>query len=303
MSTFRFSMAIGITLTLLFALAGEGCTQRVNRAKTKGNRVVGVTTRQGKRVNLYKGSHALLVGVSKYNAGWPSLESIPGEMDFLEAALKRKGFSVTRVDDPNALRMKAAFNDFIKKHGYKPENQLLFFFSGHGYTRTTRGRRKVYLVPADAPNPRQNLLGFIRKALTMSQMQTWAREIKAKHALFLFDCCFLGTIFKTKGLPVPRHITDKTSKPVRQFITAGSAGEQVPAQSIFLPIFIRAIEGEGDVNGDGYVTGTELGQHLRQMVRRFNIGQTPQYGVIRDPDLNDGDFVFQLKLSSLSPKK
>ncbi|MEE8435894.1 MAG: formylglycine-generating enzyme family protein, partial [bacterium] len=124
---------------------------------------------------------------------------------------------------------------------------------------------------------------------------TWAREIEAKHALFLFDSCFSGTIFKTRALPVPRHISDKTAKPVRQFITAGSAGEEVPAESVFLPSFIRAIEGEGDLNRDGYVTGTELGQFLHERVLGYDLGQTPQYGKIRDPALDEGDFVFPLK--------
>ena len=174
----RFSMAVGMTLFLsvalplgvFFAAAGEGLAQRGEQAKNRGIRVVGVTTRQGKRVELYQGSHALLVGVSKYTAGWPSLESIPGEMDRLEAALKRQGFSVTRVDDPNSSQMEAAFKDFINQYGYGLDNRLLFFYSGHGFTRTTRGRRKGYLVPADAPNPHQDLRGFNRKALTMSQV-------------------------------------------------------------------------------------------------------------------------------------
>ncbi|MCH8888766.1 MAG: hypothetical protein IIC13_19500, partial [SAR324 cluster bacterium] len=108
----------------------------------------------------------------------------------------------------------------------------------------------------------------------------------------LFDSCFSGTIFRARALPVPRYITNKTAKPVRQFITAGSAGEEVPAKSVFLPSFIRAIEGEGDTNRDGYVTGSELGAFLNQRVLSYDTGQTPQYGKIRDPDLDEGDFVF-----------
>ena len=263
-------------------------------AQTRGISVVPVTTRQGQRVELYKGSHALLVGVSDYTAGWPDLESIPGELDQLQNALARQGFSVTRVKNPDSRGIKRAFEDFIDKYGYDQENRLLFFYSGHGYTRKLGRRQKGYLVPADAPNPNKDEKGFARKALTMSQVQTWAREIEAKHALFLFDSCFSGTVFKSRALPTPRHISDKTTRPVRQFITAGSAGEEVPANSVFLPSFIRAIEGEGDINGDGYVTGTELGQFLHEKVLGYNAGQTPQYGKIQDPALDEGDFVFPL---------
>ena len=278
------------------ALSGELSAQ-----DTRGLRVVQVTTRRGKRVDLYKGSYALLIGVSDYTAGWPDLESIPGELDRLEAALRRKGFSVTRVRNPNARQLRRAFDDFIDAHGFDPENRLLFFYSGHGYTRTTGGRRKGYLVPTDAPNPNRDLKNFNRRALTMTYVLAMARRIEAKHALFLFDSCFSGTIFRARALPVPRYITNKTAKPVRQFITAGSAGEEVPAKSVFLPSFIRAIEGEGDTNRDGYVTGSELGEFLNQRVLSYDTGQTPQYGKIRDPDLDEGDFVFLAPMDERVP--
>ncbi len=116
--------------------------------------------------------------------------------------------------------------------------------------------------------------------------------------MFLFDSCFSGTIFKTKALPKhPPHISHITSRPVRQFISAGSAGEEVPAKSVFTPLVIRALEGSGDVDGDGYVTGTEMGMYLHKEVLRYDTGQHPQYGKIRDPDLDEGDFVFLLASS------
>jgi uncharacterized caspase-like protein len=129
----------------------------------------------------------------------------------------------------------------------------------------------------------------------MAQVLTWAREIEAKHVIFIFDSCFSGTVFKSKALPqVPPHISEITARPVRQFITAGSAGEEVPAKSIFLPSFVRALQGEADITGDGYVTGTELGMYLHDKVIGYRTGQTPQYGKIRDPDLDEGEFVFNL---------
>ena len=59
-------------------------------AQTKGLGVVGVTTQAGRQVELYKGSHALLIGVSDYTAGWPDLEAIPDELDKLQVALERQ---------------------------------------------------------------------------------------------------------------------------------------------------------------------------------------------------------------------
>ncbi len=274
-------------------------------AETKGIKVA-VKDASGRQVGLYKGSYALLIGISDYTAGWPRLESVPFEINKVEAALKERGFHVVKVMNPTSDELYEAFEDFIDAYGYDEGNRLLFFFSGHGHTRK-RGK-KGYLVPADAPDPRYDEKGFARKAMGMNQILTWSRNIEAKHALFLFDSCFSGTIFKARALPqIPPDISDVTSRPVRQFISAGSAGEEVPASSVFTPSFIRALNGEGDLDKDGYITGTEMGMYLHKKVLSYKKGQTPQYGKIKDPDLDEGDFVFALpeaaKSSSSKPQE
>jgi len=267
----------------------------------KGIKVV-IKDTSGRKVGLYKGSHALVIGVSDYTAGWPKLEMVPGEIDQVEAALKSQGFHVVKVMDPTSDQLNEAFEGFIDQYGLDENNRLLFFFSGHGHSR--KGGSRGYLVPTDAPDPRYDDKGFVRKAIGMNRVITWSREIEAKHALFLFDSCFSGTVFKAKALPkIPPHISDVTSRPVRQFVSAGSAGEEVPAKSVFTPSFIRALEGEGDLDRDGYVTGTELGMYLHKKVLSYNTGQHPQYGKIKDPDLDEGDFVFSLANSDTTITK
>ncbi len=115
------------------------------------------------------------------------------------------------------------FEKFINDYGFDKNNRLLFFYSGHGHTRTDEwDNEKGYLVPTDAPNPHFDEKCFLQKALEMNQILTWARRIEAKHALFLFDSCFSGTVFKAKALPkVPRQISKAAKLPVRQFITCG----------------------------------------------------------------------------------
>ena len=77
------------------------------------------------------------------------------------------------------------------------------------------------------------------------------------------------------------------------FITAGSANQEVPAKSVFVPSLLRALQGEADRSPrDGYVSGSELGEYLLEKVPYYNPSQTPQYGKIRDPELDMGDFVF-----------
>ncbi len=275
--------------TMIFGLLL--CFFSTVHAETRGLNVVPIKDALGKTVGLYKESHALVLGVADYSAGWPKLPSVVEETKQIEQALTSKGFSVTRVLNPDDDELENAFKIFIEEYGYDRNNRLLFFFSGHGYSR--KQGAKGYLVPTNAPDPRKDEKGFLRKALPMNQVLAWCRQIEAKHVMFLFDSCFSGTIFKTKALPeIPPHISEITSRPVRQFITAGDAGEEVPAKSVFAKSFIRGLQGEADMSKDGYITGSELGMYLRDKVLYYQSGQTPQYGKIRDPDLDEGDFVF-----------
>ena len=179
------------------------------------------------------------------------------EANDVRAAFERQGFRVTMVGNPNGEKLRGSIKTFIDNYGYESSNRLVIFFAGHGHTRQST---KGYLVPADAPDPTLDESGFLRSALPMRQLVTWAELMDAEHALFVFDSCFSGTIFKQRSSSDARdaYIRDVMDKPVRQFLKAGDADELVPAKSIFTPLFIRALEGEADLVKDGYVTGWEL---------------------------------------------
>lgn len=248
----------------------------------------------GQVTELYRGSYALLVGVDEYQyrAAWGPLESIPAELENLETALKAQGFqSIQKVLNPTGIELRRAVEDFIGRYGYDDENRLVFFFAGHGHTLDDGARG--YFVPKDAPDPERNEAGFRRVALSMQQVATWAEDMTARHALFAFDSCFSGTIFRTRELLVPQRIGAATAQPVRQFLSAGGAGEPVPAQSVFTPVVVRALSGAADLDGDGFVTGTELGNFVQREVIEYRTGQTPQFGKIRDVRFDQGDIVFQ----------
>jgi Caspase domain len=243
----------------------------------------------------YEESHALLISAGAYRQ-WPRLTEVASEIDEVADALRHRGFSVAILEDPDAEQLRDGVKSFIDRYGYRPDNRLLLFFSGHGHTRNQRG----YIVPVNAPNPVLDEPGFLSTAIPMLEVMTWARRIEAKHALFVFDSCFAGTLFETRALPDPTdaYVRSSSSRPVRQFITAGDAGQEVPARSIFTPLFIRGIDGDADFTRDGYVTASELGVYLSQRVPDYGTGQTPQYGKIRDPDLDEGDFVFEVRPGS-----
>jgi Tfp pilus assembly protein PilF len=254
-----------------------------------------VKAEDGKSIKLYDKSYALVIGVSEYATGWPKLPGVKQDIEAVTRALEKQGFQVTLVRNPNSMQLDKAFKEFIDTYGLGTENRLLFYFAGHGHTiKQSYGEEIGYIVPLDAPNPNTDRAGFMRKAMDMQSMEGYARRIQSKHALFLFDSCFSGSLFALSRA-VPANITHKTAHPVRQFITSGSAEEHVPDQSIFRRQFIEAIEGEADANSDNYVTGTELGDFLQDRVINYSKNaQHPQYGKIRNPNLDKGDFVFSL---------
>ena len=182
------------------------------------------------------------------------------------------------------------------EHGQESGRRILIYFAGHGHSMEPSfgGPNMGYIVPKDAPNPHQDEVGFRATAINMDRIESYAVEIHAKHALFLFDSCFSGSIF-TLTRAFPEAIQAKTAQPVRQFITAGKEDEKVPDESIFRAQFVLALEGEADKDGDGYVTGSELGHFLQKRVQNYSRqAQNPQYGTLRNPNLSRGDFVFPL---------
>ncbi|NVO04023.1 MAG: SUMF1/EgtB/PvdO family nonheme iron enzyme, partial [Bacteroidetes bacterium] len=253
-------------------------------------------TIDNKETSLYKESHALVIGVYDYSNGWADLAGVKDDIAAVKDGLEKQDFDVTMVENPTKDGLDKAFGDFISKYGQGAENRLLIYFAGHGHTlKTSYGDELGYIVLADAPDPNTNQAGFQTKSMEMAQIEIYAKRIQSKHALFLFDACFSGSLFALSRA-APAAISYKTVNPVRQFITSGSASETVPDKSVFREQFLNALTtDEADANKDGYLTGTELGEFLQTNVTNYTYNtQHPQYGKIRNNNLDKGDFVFIL---------
>jgi formylglycine-generating enzyme required for sulfatase activity len=256
---------------------------------------------EGTTTTLYQESHALLIGASNYTNGLKKLPGVEADIQAVQFALENNGFDVTVVMDPDNVSLTNAFNDFIARHGQLKENRLIFYFAGHGYTKKIYDNEIGYLLPVNCPNPETDLAGFQQRAMPLGQIELLAQQIQSKHALFLFDACFSGTVY-TQSRDIPGIIDYKTTQPVRQFITSGGADETVPDKSIFCQQLIAALNGEADLNKDKYITGTELGDFIQTTVINYSHNSLhPQFGKIRDPKLDKGDFVFMLNESTVTP--
>lgn len=281
-------------LAVALCLATSGAA-RDDRALGRVHVEVGSEDGSSQSVVLYEGSYALVVGVSDYKNGWKDLPGVRNDVMAVEAALKQAGFEVTTVLNPDKAVLEAAMDEFIADKAQYAPTRILFYFAGHGYTeKLSDGRQRGYIVASNAGgDPETNPGAFARGAISMERVRVWAEDIKANHALFVFDSCFAGTIFRSRSNPeIPRTIQTKVTRPVRQFISAGGPDETVPDESVFRQVFLQGICGDADMTKDGYVTGTELGEYLCQQVPEYSPGQTPDYGKLRNPALDGGDMVF-----------
>ena len=255
--------------------------------------------------DFYNTSAALVIGNGDYKNGWSHLPGALRDAGDVAAALKDHGFTVVLKKNLTKNQFSRVLLRFIQQYGRDQNNRLLFYYSGHGHTETlATGDQAGYLVMVDAGDPYEDPVSFEMGSIPMQDLLTRAKMIHSKHVLFLFDSCFSGNILNSRGNPAPRYVSDATRKPVRQFITAGSAEEPVPDQSIFKTLFLDMLNGEREEPfPDGYLTGEELGMYLKQNLPSYNGKQHPQYGKINDPRLDKGDFVFFLKKKEPLPIK
>lgn len=184
-------------------------------AQERGIVPVPIKDKSGNQVGLYKESHALVIGVSDYTEGWPDLPGVKEDVRLVKDALEANGFNVVVIEDPNRNQLRDGIDRFINQYGKGKDSRILIYFAGHGHTlKLEYGEEMGYIVPSNAPNPNRDKDGFLSKALDMQMIEVYAKRIRSKHALFLFDSCFSGSIFALTRA-VPKNISYKTSQPVR----------------------------------------------------------------------------------------
>ena len=278
-----------ICVTIVFFAATDLFSQR-------GMNVT-VRTEGGEAFDLYKDSYALVIGNGAYPVknGWNPLPGAVNDVKEVAEVLEHQGFNVILKIDVTKAEFNQAFSEFIYDFGKDPDNRLLFYYAGHGFTtKAATGEDLGYLVMLDTPSP-ANAAEFDLYSVDMVKFVSDSKKIHAKHVLFMFDSCFSGTVLNLRNRVTPSHITDRIKNPVRQFITAGRADEPVPDRSEFKKAFLNLLEGRvEEPTPDGYLTGVELGDYLYRTVPKFSRGQHPQHGKIHDQQLNTGDFVFVL---------
>lgn len=246
--------------------------------------------------NYFGKSYALVVGIDDYARPdtWPTLSY--GTKDALAIAdfLTAEGYDVTSLLGEEATRDNILWTiseELAPK--LTGRDRVMVFFSGHGDTREVGWQDYGYIIPYDASERFTSWISMAELREMSAQMH------KARHQLFIFDSCYGGAIGqkagKTQTTPGPRYIEKVSSSQARQFLTAGGAGEQVPAEgphgySYFTGYLLEALNGDADHDGDGYVTMSELSSYMLTAASTW--GNTPRFGTLNEHAF--GEFWFRV---------
>ncbi len=243
---------------------------------------------------LYEESHALIIGINKYNK-WPKLSHAVTDAEKVRELLLLQDFDVKLRTNLDFEELEELLKNFFYEE-YNPDTRLFIWFSGHGHTLNKDG----FLVARDTPH-HKNVSQFLRKSLPLRRFEEFIRFSSAKHIFAVFDSCFAGTIFKKeRSAPPPIRLAVKNQ--VRQFLTSGDEGQRVPDDGKFREFFIRAIQGEEydlKPKNKGYLMASELSDFLERRVSNFTDDeQTPLWGKL--PGFKRGDFVFKMHSQPVS---
>lgn len=186
----------------------------------------------------------------------------------------------------------------------QPDDNLVFFFAGHGYTETrtvgTRPKQTGYLIPVEGAPPDQ------RKFSTYLRLDAFLEEVAslpAMHILVILDACHSGFALgeSVQVLRDVQRFSDDLSKRMSRRVIASAMSDQpaldngpVSGHSLFTGTLVEALaHGKADEDNKGFVTSSEMALYIQRKVASWsNSQQTPDFGSF---DFDDrGELVISL---------
>lgn len=243
--------------------------------------------------------YALIVGIDDYSAPLPKLKTAVDDAKAVGALLhERYGFRVIYLLDQNATRFKIldALAHFRNTLG--PNDNLLIYYAGHGFS--DREAQKAYWLPVDADS------GTSPNRIIADDLTTGVRVLPSRHVLIISDSCYSGALSRDADAPVPSDgqaaFLNRMLRSRSRTLMASGGDEPVAdgggnGHSVFANAVLRALADESQP----MFTASDLfyGAVRQQVAGKSE--QLPQYSIIRNSDHDEGDFVFARTLERSSP--
>ena len=284
-----------LTFKFLYAEAvPEACLRRKVAGKwispivTRGIGVAGSKATNEQSVTfdkIYSGHHALVVGVNEYKS--PDMTKLGGavrDAKAISALLKEQGFKVKSYSTNKrpAAPLKKRYGPSPKM--VKQNDRVIIFFAEHGVSDGPADGKMGYLMTHESDPQLPEDAGIVH------WLQRNLNRMKAKHVMFIADACYSGIAIRTRGNPMPTatpdYVAEITKRDVRLTMTAGTDGQEAmeyQGHGLFTYFLLDALRGAADRDRDGFITSTEISQHLKTQVppigkASMKNGQVPQTG-------------------------
>jgi hypothetical protein len=237
--------------------------------------------------------YALLIATDKYD-NWTDLVNPVNDAESISRELKdRYGFDVELITNPTQDEILTKIKDYSQRK-FKPQDQLMIFFAGHGQFDDTFG--EGYVVAKNSLEIDRARSSYI----SHSNLRSYINNIPCEHILLTMDVCFGGTfdpvIAKSRSgdyteLSETDFLVRKLSYKTRKYITSGGkeyVSDGTPGKnSPFATKFLEALKSNG--GKDGILTLSEISGYLEKLK-----DHEPRSGEFGD-NQKGSDFVFVAK--------
>lgn len=243
---------------------------------------------------LNRTDYALLFATDKYE-NWGDLVNPIFDSRTISEILRRDyGFEVEVVENATQNEILKKIREYSQKE-YKPMDQLLIFFAGHGTYDQTFG--EGFVVTTESLVNDEGKTSY----LSHNRLRSIVNNIPSQHIFLTMDVCFGGTfdeqlasargmdeIYKEKDQS--EYISQKLLTKTRKYLTSGGktyVSDGIEGQhSPFARKFIEALNSQG--GSDGILTVSELYTYVEKLSIQ------PRLGSFGDNQLSS-DFLFVVK--------
>jgi Caspase domain len=252
--------------------------------------VSGAEAQLGKPEGLYYKSWAVVIGIEQYVLA-PSIPGAINDAKKVAEAFRQLGFDevVELYDkDASSRRLQQLLNDMLPRKVGRMDRLVLVYVGHAGVMQDSDGQDRGYLVPFDAP------VNSTAKSITVEQLKEFTRRSASKHTLLILDAPVVGWEtteppgFSLEGRMAPESDADRRAVQVMTAASRGKTAGRSDQGSRFVEALLGGLSGAADLDGNGWLTASELGSYLVQQV------EVASGGVQRPSSLRidgDGDMV------------
>jgi Caspase domain len=274
----------------------EIIAENVDGQKTVSYRKVTVgSTALADATKLDRTDYALIFATDEYDHWGDLVNPVFDSRTIANELRNTYGFKVDIVENGTQAEVLKKIREYAEKK-YKPLDQLLIFFAGHGNYDQTFGEGFVVT--------RESLINDEAKTtyLSHNRLRSIINNIPCEHIFLAMDVCFGGTfdaaLASSRGMGdevykeqnTAEFITRKLTYKTRRFLTSGGktyvsdgiAGKHSP----FAKNLIEALRGRG--GRDGILTLPEIYSYVEKLKIQ------PRFGEFGD-NAPGSDFVFVAK--------